>query len=183
MKILAINGSPTKNGNTAAALDMALTGIFVNLPSVDVELLQSRDFTIAPCNACMSCQGNGGNCTHEDDAELILQKLIAADAIVFATPVYWMGVSSQLKLILDRMFAKLGLLAGNNKKIAVISVGGYFSRENPQYALITSQFENICKLLGWTLAFSEGFYAAKRGELATNDTARETLSEVWKKLL
>ena len=60
----------------------------------------------APCSGCYYCSTHGGACVHKDDMADILQKMIDADVIVLASPVYFYSISAQLKTVIDRTVAR-----------------------------------------------------------------------------
>lgn len=98
-KILGIYGSPRRDGNSDILLGKALQGAEAN-GSV-VEKIVIRDLPIAPCNSCGGCYKNGV-CVIGDEMQKMYTKLIDADGIIVASPIYFMGVSAQLKAFIDR---------------------------------------------------------------------------------
>ncbi len=120
MKILVLNGSPRKNGNT----DM-LTEAFINgaEKTNEVEVIQVRDYKINPCTGCNYCKtSEGAVCVQKDDMSIIFEKLKTADVIVFASPVYFYGISSQLKALVDRLHTPMRK-EFNTEKLGLILVG------------------------------------------------------------
>ena len=113
MKKLILNGSP-RQGNTVAAIN-AFTGGADN----DFEIINLKAKKIAPCKACLFCQ-NEGNCIDKDDTNEVIAKIEEADFILFATPVYWWGMTAQLKLAIDKLYARCNLLKAQKKQIVVI---------------------------------------------------------------
>lgn len=100
MKVIAINGSSRKNGNTAIALNTVLEEI--KNYGIETELIQLSGETINPCKACFTCGGKN-NCTFKNDSfTQIFKKMIEADGIILGSPVYLADVSSNMKAILDR---------------------------------------------------------------------------------
>jgi multimeric flavodoxin WrbA len=103
MEILAINSSPKKGeGNTALILNPFLEG--AREAGAEVELFYTKDLKIKPCQGDYICWlKTPGKCIHKDDMEMLLPKLAKADAWVFATPVYFDGISGTLKNLIERM--------------------------------------------------------------------------------
>lgn len=103
MEILAINSSPKKGeGNTALILNPFLEGTIE--AGAEVELFYTKDLKIKPCQGDYICWlKTPGKCIHEDDMEMLLPKLARADVWVFATPVYFDGISGALKNLIERM--------------------------------------------------------------------------------
>ncbi len=102
MKILGLSFSPNKQGNTVTLMEQALKG--ARAEGAEMELWSSAGKTIHPCEACRSCFGKGV-CKIKDDMQELSEKMLAADGIIFGTPVYFWNVTAQAKLVIDRTFA------------------------------------------------------------------------------
>jgi multimeric flavodoxin WrbA len=103
---MIINGSPKKDGNTAALVDWFSQG--ARSKGADVEVVRAAflKYKTLGCISCRSCQKSEKyECSVEDGAKPVLAKMAEMDVIVFATPLYFFGASAQLKLIFDRMFS------------------------------------------------------------------------------
>ena len=126
MNVLAINGSPhMDDGNTAIILNSFLDGM--REAGAKVELFYTRKLKIGPCNGDMSCWfKNPGKCGQADDMQMLLPKLKEADFIVWASPVYYAGITGPLKNLMDR---QLQLFMQENagskrQKIVLVSTCG-----------------------------------------------------------
>jgi len=106
-------------------------------------------------------------------------KIAAADMILFATPVYWWGMSAQLKLIIDKCYCR-GLQL-KNKKVGTIVVGGS-PIGSIQYELIDKQFDCMAKYLSWDMLFKKSYYATARDELEKNKDSMNELEWIGKNL-
>lgn len=105
-KIMIINGSPKKDGNTAALVDWFSQG--ARSKGADVEVVRAAflKYKTLGCISCRGCQKSDKyECSVNDEAKPVLAKMADVDVIVFATPLYFFGPSAQLKLIFDRMFS------------------------------------------------------------------------------
>ena len=98
-RVLGIACSPRRNGNTDVLLHAALEG--ARAAGAETELVALRDKQLSPCVECNSCF-NTGACRVQDDYQGILDKLVATDRIIFASPVFFMSVTAQAKLLIDR---------------------------------------------------------------------------------
>lgn len=98
-KVIGIFGSPRPHGNSDALLDQAMKG--AEASNADVEKIIVRDLQVAPCNSCGGCFEKGV-CVIGDDMQKVYTQLVGADGIIVATPIYFMGVSAQLKALIDR---------------------------------------------------------------------------------
>ena len=178
MKALLLNGSP-RMGNTYAALGAVAEG-FKNIKDMEVETVAVADMSISPCMACDACKGGEG-CVIEDDGIELVQKMLDADVIVFGTPVYWWGVTAQLKLLIDRMYAHSDKFAKGGKQIGLIAIGeaGVASK---QYKIISDQFECIAEYLNWDIVFNEAISAADCDDLIKDTAKMAELKDEWKKI-
>lgn len=100
MKVLAIMGSHRKDCNTELALDSFLSGI---TPKADIEKIDLKGKDIKVCTACGYCEKHYSQCVFKDDMTEIYEKFKQADAIVFASPVYFNSVSTLMKIMIDRI--------------------------------------------------------------------------------
>ncbi len=99
-KVLVLSASPRKGGNSDLLCDRFMLG--AKEAGNQVEKIFFRNKKIHYCLGCGVCQGNGGTCVQKDDMAEILEKMIAADVIVMATPVYFYTMNAQMKTLIDR---------------------------------------------------------------------------------
>lgn len=97
--ILVISASPRKGGNSETLADAFISG--AKEAGNDVEKICLYDQTIGFCKGCLACQKTH-RCVIHDDADMIAQKMLTADVIVFATPIYYYEMCGQMKTMLDR---------------------------------------------------------------------------------
>lgn len=103
-KILILSGSPRKGGNSDLLCDEFQRG--ASSAGHEVEKLRIADKKVHPCSGCYFCRDHGGSCVHKDDMADILQKMIDADVLVLASPVYFYSIDAQLKAVIDRTVAR-----------------------------------------------------------------------------
>ncbi|CAJ37077.1 flavodoxin family protein [Methanocella arvoryzae] len=102
MKILAIMGSPRKNGNTYR-LTRKVEEKMKKLGDVDFEYVYLKDLDLRPCLGCGACFVKGeDHCPHKDDRAMLEEKMHRADGVIFASPVYVFNVSGLMKNFFDR---------------------------------------------------------------------------------
>jgi len=140
MKVLGISTSPRIKGNSDLLLRRALSG--AESVDADVEHVHLSEYTIGPCIECNACYRTG-ECKVPDDYQMLLKKMLDADRLVFATPIFFMSVCAQAKNLIDRgqclwalkyVLKKESLTVGRDRRAMVIAVGGSKSKK---------QFESI----------------------------------------
>ena len=100
MNILILSGSPRRGGNTELLVDAFVKGAS---QKHHVEVVSVHDYKVNPCMGCNACFKNENNaCIQKDDMSLIYEKMAVADMLVIASPVYFYGLSAQLKAVIDR---------------------------------------------------------------------------------
>ena len=100
MNILVLSGSPRKGGNTDLLVDAFVKGAS---PKHHVEVVSVHDYKINPCMGCNACfRREDHNCCQKDDMQIVYEKMAKAEMLVIASPVYFYGLSAQLKTVIDR---------------------------------------------------------------------------------
>lgn len=117
MKIVVLAGSPHKNGTSNTLVNEFIKG--ATEIGKKVELIDLAHINIHPCLGCNHC-GMNGNCIQNDIGNEILDKILQADALIFVSPVYYYNISSQLKIMIDRFYAKTMQITNKRLKAGVI---------------------------------------------------------------
>ncbi len=102
-KIVVITGSPRKNGNS-----FAMTDAFIQAARAKGHTVTRFDAAfqqVGGCHACETCFKTGKACSFDDDFNIIAPAILEADAVVFATPVYWYSIPAQIKGVIDRIYS------------------------------------------------------------------------------
>ena len=98
-KIVVLSGSPRKHGNTDLLVEAFAKGAREHSA---VEIISVSDYNVAPCIGCNTCfERENNRCFRDDDMTEIYDKLKEADMLVIASPVYFYGVSAQLKASIE----------------------------------------------------------------------------------
>ena len=98
-KVLVISTSPRNGGNSDMLAEAFARGAME--AGNDVEKISLQGKTIAFCKGCLVCQSTQ-RCVMHDDADVLVRKMLTADVLVFATPIYYYGMCGQMKTLLDR---------------------------------------------------------------------------------
>ena len=185
MRVLGIMGSPRIKGNTDLLLDEALKG--AQNQGVTAEKIIVDKLKIAPCQEYYGCLRDG-DCVIRDDMDDIYPKLLSADAIIVASPMFFYGLSSQLKALIDRcqaLWAKKYVLKQDvsdlNRKGAFIAVGATRGKQLFEGSILTVKYffkaisiEYVDELLVRGVD--------KKGEIKEHPTALSDAFELGKKL-
>jgi len=143
LKILGIMGSPRIRGNTDLLLDEALRG--AREQQAEVEKIVVDKLKIAPCREYYGCLKDG-NCVIRDDMDEIYSKLLAADGIIVASPMFFYGLSAQIKALIDRCQAlwarkyALKNLPDSVRKGAFIAIGATQGRQLFDGSILTVKY-------------------------------------------
>jgi multimeric flavodoxin WrbA len=147
MKVLGLFGSPRRGGNTELLLEETLKG--AEREGAEVERIYLPDYTITPCKECHGCDQTG-SCVILDDMQKIYPKLLEADVIILASPIFFYGVTAWAKALIDRsqaLWAKKYLLkdpslgkAGKKRKGFLISVGATKGQKVFEGAILTAKY-------------------------------------------
>jgi multimeric flavodoxin WrbA len=141
-KIVIISASPRKEGNSDILCDKFVEG--ATDAGHQTEKIFLRDKDINYCMGCGYCNISGFNgCAKNDDMDSILDKMIEADVIVFATPIYFCTIAGQLKTFIDRIYAKYTKI--KNKEFYYIMTAGKDDYETIQHAL--GEFKGLLSYL------------------------------------
>ena len=143
MKILVLTGSPRKNGNSNTLADNFIKG--AEEAGHMVERFDAAFKDVHPCIACNKC-GMNGTCVFKDDFEFVRQHIIDADAVVFATPMYYFGISAQLKAVIDRFYAINGQIHRPKKAVLLMT---YADTGAAEAEPIIKHYEVLLNYLGW----------------------------------
>ena len=119
MNIVVLQGSPNKRGSTAILCEEFARG--AREAGHTVERVDVANAGIAPCTGCVAC-GYEGPCVQHDGMDALRPKLLAADMLVLTTPLYYYGMSAQLKTVIDRFCSANYSITGKHMKSALLAV-------------------------------------------------------------
>ncbi len=146
-KIVILNGSPRKNGNTAALIDAFARGAEASGHAVARFDLQGMN--IHPCVGCLrGGKTPGGPCAQKDDMDRIYPAYREADVLVLASPMYYWSVTAQLKAALDRLFAVMEA-DGATPKLGCVLLMPAEEDTEANFAPVAAYYENLLLRLDW----------------------------------
>jgi multimeric flavodoxin WrbA len=144
MNITILTGSPRKNGNTNYLVEQFAKG--ATEAGNEVFVFDCAKHKVGPCTACNKC-GMNGPCVQKDDFEIISPHILNDDMIVFATPVYWFGASTQIKSVIDRFHGIAANAKIKGKKCALLTVMANSDAKAAQS--IAVWYDTVAGYLSW----------------------------------
>lgn len=144
MKVIVITGSPHKKGTSALLADKFIQG--AKESGNRVFRFDAAFEDVKSCMACDYCASHDGECIRKDAMNTWYKNLIEADMIVFVTPLYYYGMSAQIKAVINRFHANNTKLAGNKK--AMLMATSYGADDWTMEALEKS-YEPILSFMNW----------------------------------
>ena len=145
MKILVLTGSHRKNGNSCALAASFVEG--AKEAGHDVTVFDCAHHKIGGCMGCNYCMSHDGACVQKDDFTLVKDDIVAADVIVLASPVYYFGITAQIKAVIDRFYAINNKLMNAPKRAALLLAMGDTDPETASACVLN--FKLMCGYLGW----------------------------------
>ncbi len=143
MKILVLTGSPRRNGNSNTLADNFIKG--AREAGHETVRFDAAFKEVHPCIACNRC-GMNGPCIFKDDFDFVREHIIEADMVVFATPMYYFGISSQLKAVIDRFYALNGQIHRPKKATLLMT---YADTSAAEAEPIKNHYHVLLNYLGW----------------------------------
>ena len=144
MNILVLTGSPREHGNSGILADSFIRG--AEETGHVVTRFDAALRNVHPSIACNSC-GMNGPCVFKDDFEIVREHIIPADRVGFVTPMYYFGISAQLKAVIDRFYAINGSIHTPKQAVLIMTYANNSKRnESP----ILAHYEMLLDYLGWT---------------------------------
>ena len=119
MKIVVLEGSPNKHGSSNYLAEQFIRG--AEEAGHTVTVIDAAHADIHPCTGCVHC-GYEGPCVQKDNMEDIRREILDADMMVFVTPLYYYGMSAQLKTVIDRFCAFNSSIQAKRMKSALLAV-------------------------------------------------------------
>ncbi|WP_040197228.1 flavodoxin family protein [Candidatus Soleaferrea massiliensis] len=145
MKVLVITGSPHKKGTSALLADSFIKGALS--AGHEVVRFDAAFENVHPCQGCMYCWEHESSCVYQDAMTDLNPVLFGCDMVVFVTPLYYFGMTAQMKRVIDRFFANNEVLRKNAKKTALLVTCG----DQDKWAVdaLKAHYQTVCQYLGW----------------------------------
>jgi multimeric flavodoxin WrbA len=135
------------------------------------EKILLKDRKINYCTGCGACKKNEGRCVHNDDMAEILEKMVAANGIVLATPVYFYTMNAQMKVLIDRTFSRYPQML--NKDMYLIVTGAANEKHYMETAIIGLRGFVKCLPKAVEKGIIYGIDAPQAGDIKNSPAMRE----------
>ena len=145
MDILILNGSPHPNGTTAA-LRKAFEEEAVKAGH-KITTFHTAKEELHACLGCDHCRNTDDGCVYKDSMEKLNPLLFETDCVVFVTPLYYFGMSAQIKLAIDRFYANNSALRKQKKKALLIAACG--DVDTDALDALDEHYHTLCRYLHW----------------------------------
>lgn len=142
MKITVITGSPRKNGTSNYMADEFIRGAKEN--GHEIYRFDSAHSDVKNCLGCNTCTMGSKPCIHKDDFVELREHLLNSDVIAFVTPIYYFGMTSTIKKVIDRFYSIDPILRDKKNKAVLISV-----QHSPVEAVTDSLNQQYSAILSW----------------------------------
>lgn len=144
MRIFVITGSPHKHGTSDLLASEFIRG--AREAGHEVERIDAAFAHILPCTGCYHCSADGV-CVHKDDMPGVLRTLLDSDMVVLATPLYYFGMSAQMKTLIDRFNAVNSQIQAKRLR-AVLLATSWDAKDWTMEALV-HHYQTLCRYLNW----------------------------------
>lgn len=144
MKIIVLQGSPNKNGSTHILIEAFTKG--AEEAEHQIQRFDLVDYNVNPCTGCVAC-GYEGTCVQKDDNQKIREAILSADMIVFATPLYYYGMSAQLKMVIDRFCAYNSSITNKHMKSALLTAA--WNSDDWTFDALESHYKTLVRYLNF----------------------------------
>lgn len=142
MEIVVLEGSPNKKGSSNMLAAEFIRG--AREAGHVVEIIDAAHANLHPCTGCVCC-GYEGPCVQKDDMEKFRKQILEADMMVFVTPLYYYGMSAQLKVLLDRFCAINSSITRKNMKSAMISAA--WNSDSWTFEALAAHYQTLVRYL------------------------------------
>ncbi len=144
MRIAILRGSPRKDGSSNLLADSFIRDAMESGHEVtDIDVAHAD---IRPCTGCKSCRFHGSPCVIKDAMTEIKSQILAADMQVFVTPLYYFGMSAQLKVCIDRCCSINGQVTEKHMKSALLAAA--WNEDDWTMTALEIHYQSLCRYMG-----------------------------------
>ena len=144
MNIIVLKGSPNKNGSSNLLAENFIKG--ATEAGHVIEEIDAAHANIHPCIGCVHCEYEGP-CSLSDDMNIFREQILNADMLVFVTPLYYYGMSAQLKILIDRFCSRNSSIQRKNMKSALLTVA--YNSSDWTFDALESHYDTLVRYLNF----------------------------------
>lgn len=144
MRIVILQGSPNRNGSTAALVEAFSRG--ARETGHDVVRVDVAAAHVSPCTGCVACGYGARPCVQRDGMVAVRDQIFAASMLVLATPLYYFGMTAQLKAVIDRFCADNAAISAKRLKAALLTVA--WNTDDDTFDALVAHYQALCQYLG-----------------------------------
>ena len=144
MNIVILQGSPNRDGSTAILCEEFACG--AREAGHAAERVDVARADVRPCTGCVACGYGARPCVQRDGMVAILDKILAADLIVFATPLYYYGMTAQLKAVVDRFCSENSAITGKHLRSILLAVA--WNADSWTFDALEAHYDTLVRYLG-----------------------------------
>nr|WP_294998290.1 flavodoxin family protein [uncultured Methanobrevibacter sp.] len=142
MKIVVLKGSPNKHGSSNLLADNFKKGAIG--AGHTITEIDTAHCNVSPCIGCVNC-GYEGECVLNDDMDVFREQILESDMIVFVTPLYYYGMTAQLKTVIDRFCSRNFSIQQKHLKSALLSVA--YNSDDWTFESLESHYDTLIRYL------------------------------------
>lgn len=142
MKIAVLKGSPNINGSSNMLAENFIEGALES--GHEIIEIDAAHADISPCIGCVHC-GYEGECVLNDDMDDFRQQILSSDMLVFVTPLYYYGMSAQLKTLIDRFCSRNFSIQQRNFKSALLTVA--YNSDDWTFDALEAHYDTLVRYL------------------------------------
>lgn len=143
MHIVILQGSPNRDGSTAILAEEFARG--AREAGHAVERIDVAHERVNACTGCVSCGYGASPCVQHDGMGAILDKVLAADVLALATPLYYYGMTAQLKVVIDRFCSANSAIAARRLRAVLLAVA--WNADDWTFDALEAHYETLCRYL------------------------------------
>ena len=177
MKVVAFNGSPRKGGNTEQCLKIVEKEL--NAQGIELEIIQVGN-QVKGCCACYYCLNSGsGHCAQKDQVNEWIDKMVEADGVILASPVYYGGIAGGMKCFLDRAFLTAGNKLHHKVGAAVVTLRRSGGLETYQQL---NAYMNTMEMVMATSDYWQIAHGMEKGEVMQDTEGVEVMQKLGRNI-
>ena len=143
MRVVILQGSPNRDGSTAMLAEEFARG--ARQAGHEVERVDVAHAGVHPCTGCVACGYGARPCVQRDGMGAIIEKVLGADLLALATPLYYYGMTAQLKCVIDRFCSANSAISARRLDAVLLAVA--WNADDWTFDALVAHYETLCRYL------------------------------------